>query len=108
MTKLTKFFSALIFSVFTLTVSVAPAFAANAGNFNTGFQSTNTAIVNHTTTITTNTASNAFVSNETNTFVNTGGNQSNGNTVGGSVVSGGASINVSNFNSVNKTFVFIK
>ena len=102
-----KKIATLIGSAALLAASLIPAFAASneCTNGTTGPFSNNTCSITNTDNITVNNVNDAQIINKIKVESNTGGNSASYNTLGGSVISGNASVNatVSNVANINTT-----
>src|SRR3990167_1680843 len=102
-----KKFATLIGSAALLGLSLVPAIAAtnDCSNSTTGPFSNNTCSITNSDTITVNNVNDARIRNDVDAKSNTGGNSTSYNTLGGSIVTGDATSNVtvSNVANINTT-----
>ena len=102
-----KKFATLIGSAALLGLSLVPAIAAtnDCSNSTTGPFSNNTCTIKNIDTITVNNVNDARIRNDVDAKANTGGNSASTNTLGGTIKTGDASLNVtvSNVANINTT-----
>ncbi|MBI3379768.1 hypothetical protein HY029_03380 [Candidatus Gottesmanbacteria bacterium] len=107
-----KKIATLVGAAALLAATLVPALAVNScGNSTTGPGSNNTCTVTNTSNVSVNNVNDAQIINNVRTSSNTGGNSASNNTLGGSIVTGNASLNttvssVANVNTTNVTAGF--
>ena len=104
-----KKFATIAGSVALFAATLIPAFAAgnNCGNATTGPFSNNSCTINNTSRVTVNNVNDAQIVNKVTAVSNSGNNSASKNTLGGSVVTGNATLNamVSSVANVNTTTI---